>query len=491
MSGLLLLQLALGAVSFVTQEVPGIRLHPVDPLSGKAPANFRQADLNGNGLSDLLLQDRVLFQVEGRYPVEAQAALPPLPPDAELDIWEGRLFVLSPAALHVHAWEAGAWSEVHAQAVAWPAENAPALDTPHGRLGRFLHDLTGDGEPEILRVSRAGVHVFMREAGHYAETALLDILPPLVLAPAEQQQVWPPEQRQLNFPARHMAARLFFDEARITVITRQQAPGGEIRYRQVAHFFDPDTPTGLNGDRAEQRISAAMPPHLRPCRLGPGGRIDFCGGQWGETRASAYPVPIHETWASLDGGASFTVLRAPSFQRFRPHVAFVDVDGDGAKDIVVETAAIFDAGPRELITQIMTRAALDHVLRVYFQRDGAYPSVPDLEVRLRVDLEAPPVRNCPMFQRYQSGALVDMSGDLNGDGFRDIVLRQNSEELHIHLSRGGTYRRSADAVLPIGEDMDFGVFDLNQNGLGDIILQPRNASSEADARVYFTRGRED
>src|SRR5690606_23525107 len=93
--------------------------------------------------------------------------------------------------------------------------------------------------------------------------------------------------------------------------------------------------------------SPGLPPHVRPCHLNPDTIQDYAGSRWSLSQSAAIPVPIHESWASLDGGKTFQIERAISFPQFRPHAPFLDFDSDGDLDMIMESTTIFDDGVRE------------------------------------------------------------------------------------------------------------------------------------------------
>ena len=95
-----------------------------------------------------------------------------------------------------------------------------------------------------------------------------------------------------------------------------------------------------------------------------------------------------------------------------------------------------------------------------------------------------------MFREYRNGELVNLSGDLNGDGRRDLVAKTRPDLLSIFLSRDTTFSKSADRTLPLPEHTRFGVADIDADGRSDIVVYSDPApdtNEQAKTLVYFSR----
>jgi len=225
------------------------------------------------------------------------------------------------------------------------------------------------------------------------------------------------------------------------------------------------------------------PAHVRPCRLNGDGVIDLAGGCWETSRTATLPLPVYETWASLDGGATFTVRRTTALPGFRPRCSFIDFDGDGLLDLVTEETGLFDGGVRETLARVLTLPGVRHEVAVCFQRAGGFEKRPGYRAAFDIDLGTPPVRHGEMFQRYQAGELVDVTGDFDGDGWRDVAVRDRVDNLSIHLTRPGARPvQGAELALPTGAR--FHVADVNGDGRSDVVTQNR----EGATKVYFPKG---
>ena len=58
----IVLALCLGGLTFSTQEMPGLAVASVGPLTGKASCNFRVEDMDGDGNADVVLSDNVVAE---------------------------------------------------------------------------------------------------------------------------------------------------------------------------------------------------------------------------------------------------------------------------------------------------------------------------------------------------------------------------------------------------------------------------------------------
>ena len=478
--------LAAGAITFQPQQMPGLEAGPVPLFAAQSPLNCRQVDFDGDGRVDLLFDNAVWLQRDGLFPSELRQLLPPGAAGALLDTFGGRLYALREGRLRVFHWKEGAFTLEQEQKLAWPAS---VPDAPSG-LGRFLHDIDGDKVPELISVDERGVSVFAQKGGSYAEAAqLAGVLPELGYLQLPEQPVWPKTRRALSFPARQMACDFVLDGAVLSVVSRRPVQAGQFMFQRESR------PLSLKNGvcTAEASImedSAAVPEHLRPCRLNGDGMLDLAGYRRTEMAGRAVPASMLETWASLDGGRTFAVRRAAVTDRFLPQTPFIDMDGDGLTDMVTESTTLFEGGTREVVERFMTRPAVDHVVRVYRQRGGTFSDKPDVEFRASIRLEAPPWRIPPAYLRYQTGELTNLCGDYDGDGRRDIAVRDRSDRVALWLSRGGAFGGAPDAVVHVDAAARFAVADVNGDGRSDIIeiREPAPQSKTAAAALVHFSG---
>lgn len=481
----------LASIEFSPQDIPGLRVEAVHPLTGAPSMNCLQADINGDGASDLVFGREVAFQRGGRFPREARVPLPELEEQPGLDVWQGDIFLFLPAGLSVFRWRNEKWETILTQPLEWPTADAGGGVLPvrgHGRtalLQRRLHDLDADGVPEIVVVSPQGAHLFRRTGDHYVPAGVLEVLPQLTLLTGPTAQVWPPEMRRLVFPPREMACRLSIEGDRLRVLSRLDASDSTVRYR-VIQYTVRQTPEGAfetTSTLPSEWMSADLPNYLQPCRLNADAMVDFAGEHSEIGRGGLLPGPVHTTCATLDGGASFAVRRS---RTFRPHCSFVDFDGDGDLDMVTESNDLLSGGAREGALRFLTSPAIQHEISVYRQAQGVFAGSPALTCRFPITLDFPPFARSALFQRYQRALLVNLCGDFNGDGYKDLVVQDRPDRLVVFLAAGFDFPNIPDCRIPLELDATFAVADVNLDGRADVVLKAASAERGGDVcRVYF------
>jgi len=472
--------LAAGAITFQPQNMPELRAGPVPSLATQPLLNCRQADMNGDGLGDLLFDTVLWLQQDGTFPPEQRRPFPKEVLGALMDVDAGRLYCIKEGRLTVLRWKDGNFVVELEQRLDWPAdanESKPGLE-------RFLNDIDGDHQPELVAVDEHAVTLFALRENRYVQAAkLTDVLPGLRYLQPPTQPIWPKSRRVLSFPARQMACDLDLDGSTLSVTYRDPAAGGQYLYQRETRMlcakdgeFQADAPVAFR--------SAPVPDHVRPCRLNGDETPDFAGCKRVEASGRAVPFSMVETWASLDGGKTFDVRRAPAPERFLPQTPFVDFDGDGLADMVTESTGLFEGGTREVVERFMTRASVGHTVRIYPQQHGGFAQSPCVEFHVEIDLESPPWRMAPMYSRYQSGVLVNVSGDFDGDGRRDIAVRDRADRVAVWLAHGPLFSSTPDLVVPIEPASEYAVADLNGDGRSDIIeTQPPSLAVEKNGRT--------
>lgn len=488
----LVLAAALGAVTFLEQDIPGLDAGRVNPWTGGVTTNFRHADLDGDGAPDLVLPDSVCFQRDGSFLRENRAPIPHAGDSPRCDLWPGQLFLWLDGRLTVVERHEDNWRTVLEHDLEWPGSDPPGplpgAENPGVCFQRFLEDLDEDGVPELVAPSPEGIHVFASNDGRYAETICLDVFPPLSFSGMSRQPLWPPEQRTVLLPTRQMTCRFFIDNRHVVVISRDHLPTGFVRFRTVSHTLSDTRPFDLLPGQSEEHVTEPLPAFLEPCRLNNDGRIDYAGGSWHVSKSSVAPVPVFETHVSTNGGASCDVVRTRSF---RPLCSFLDVNGDGRLDLVAESTGLFEGGSRETLNRFLTDRRIDHEVRIHYQGvSGGFSKSADVRGRFTLTMESVPARNGGMFRRYQAGELVNMTGDFNGDGFRDTLVRDRSDRLVLFLLRDGEFPARPAGDLEIQPEWQFAVTDVDGDGRSDVVIRgidPVDRNGLGQTRVYLTR----
>lgn len=466
--------LVLGQIAFDEQPLPDVRIGPVTPFTGRPATNFLHADMNGDGALDLLLPGYLNLQEAGRYPESTRFRLPPCDGAVEADIFGSCLYYREAAGLTVYSWAKGAWHQDLHQSLEWPCDDlafSPMGDKDTAPVfRRFTYDVDRDGIPELVGLDAEGIHLYRRAGKEYESAGALTVFPTTVINRAGHQAIWPPEKRQVVLPEQRMSCRLLVMRNALSIITDLDGAEGRIRFRRDDISLAPDGDGNFGVVTTQSFTSDELPAHVRPCRLNNDDMLDYGGAHWILSDSAAVPMPVHETWASLDGGKTFHVERAPTFNNFRPLASFVDFDSDGDQDMVVESTHFFEGGLRESINQYLSRKTIPHAIRILEQSDGNFSTKP-LVCEFEIELEAPPVSPGPMLTRYEAGELVNVTGDFNGDGFLDLAVRRSTTEFEVRLAQGwnGFESRPA-AILPLPPEAQANVADLNGDGLSDVLV---------------------
>jgi len=484
-----------GALLFSEREVEGLEVGRADGLTGHAPTNFRHVDINGDGLEDLLFRNRILVQ-RGRGFVSVQTvALPLLASGAEYDVFDDRLYLRLPDRLEIHQLLESGWERVARQAIAWPDQSrdlAPDYTVDEGvarsaALPRFLHDFSGDGVPEIVLTTPAGLRVYARRDSAYREIGTLKVFPPPYIRLAEEVTLWPQEDRRVVAPPLQLACRYFIEGSRLTVLSRLPNVGDGVPQRVTSWALDIDAESATATEAGESQDSPPLPSFLQPCRLNEDETQDFAGVRSVTTRGTIIPERVRELLASTDGGESFQRFRSKSVST---QGAFIDVDGDLDRDAVLETTGLYDGGPRESVTRALSDRRVRHSIEVHLQNaDGIFSKRADLHHAFTLQLARPPLRGGPYFETYLQGALVNLTGDFNGDGLRDLTLRTQPDEVAVYLNSGMSFTKRPDATISLTPDARFAVTDVDGDGRSDIVVAEERAGlSSPHVTVHFSAG---
>jgi hypothetical protein len=173
------------------------------------------------------------------------------------------------------------------------------------------------------------------------------------------------------------------------------------------------------------------------------------------------------------------------------------MNGDGRKDMIAEASDVFSGGVRECIERFANSTLVRHELRVYLQDDqGNFPSAPSWTAEFQIGLLHAPLYNDDRFRWYQSGELLDVSGDFNHDGYRDVLVHDQPNRLALFLNTGnaaapgGGLPSRPDAVIPVEPTQRFDVADVDGDGRSDAIVRWREESQSGGVehnRIYLAR----
>src|SRR5690606_11439258 len=101
-------------------------------------------------------------------------------------------------------------------------------------------------------------------------------------------------ERRVVFPERQMACRLLVSGATLSIITDLNVNSGETAYRSERFTVAPGDDGEFVVGTASTSESAALPSHLRPCRLNDDGQTDYAGTRWTLSQSAPLPMPLYE-----------------------------------------------------------------------------------------------------------------------------------------------------------------------------------------------------
>jgi len=487
-----LIPLLLGGILFVEQEIPG--LPPAYYYLGVRMPRLHRADLDDDGDADLVLEAQVFLQGDGLFAVDSPLPTPGADRGAACDIWGGTVFLRDEQKLEVLALRNGAWATVHTQEIAWPAPVRSPLDgsaeerRPGVAFERFVHDINGDGVPELVVPAEDGLHVFERAESHYRDAACLDVYPPLRVFQDSDAVLWPPEERRIAWPARATACMFMIQDHRLTVLSTIRPPGGRHRGWQVADYVvDAEDGYRIDPQRASRRVVGVPPPgsrHNLPARLNHDALVDFFVDEQDMVTTSPLPIPIFENQVTTDEGRTYQGVRSVSPI---PYWSFVDFDTDGDLDLVTHSSDVFRGGVRETVSRLLTSRDVEHRIAVRLQDgNGRFSQTPDVRGRFKLRLEAPLSQSR---RGWWNGALC-LPGDFNGDGRCDVAVRNRPRQVAVYLCRGAEFEETPAATIRLPEDSFFIPADLNVDGRSDLLLRvmPTGGGPTPRAIAYLNRG---
>ncbi|MGE0709653.1 MAG: FG-GAP repeat domain-containing protein [Planctomycetota bacterium] len=165
---------------------------------------------------------------------------------------------------------------------------------------------------------------------------------------------------------------------------------------------------------------------------------------------------------------------------------YSDLDGDGRLDLIlprIDKVSVWG------IVKVLLTRSLDVEMLAYYQRkDGSFPNEPD---RARV-VEVPVAINSKG-DRLQFGTslVVSIDGDYDGDGLKDLLLRDGDDVLAVYRGlpqRGREDDASATVEVPSVADYQFClpmVRDLDGDERDDVVLRYWSWDHKGDRLVVL------
>lgn len=480
-------------VQFVECEIPGLRVD-ADYETGQAVANLRYADIDGNGAQDLLLPTHVVFQRDGLLETQNPLPMPGIDQGPACDIWNNLIFLRFEKRLETMVCEDRGWRTQLTQNIDWPGSSMPdgmrgsSASGPGVHFARFLNDFDRDGVPEIAVPSVDGLHVYRKVGDRYESIAVLDVFPAPRTMASGHQALWPTEERTLVLPARGNLFTFVLNGPQFMTVSPEFNSDKTTRYRMRKFLLDEPREISRTPPCVQDLYSPTLPKYLAPRRLNVDDTVDFAGGEWRVTESAALPLPIYEVCATTDGGKTLQVRRTVSFL---PRGSFVDFDSDNNLDMVTQSTGLFEGGIRETVSRFLTSRDVAHEVSVYRQdAQGHFSDTPNTSVRFHIQMDAPPACQTQRFARYQTGHLVSLMGDFDGNGRRDLAVWDRPERLAIFLTQGDKLSNKEAAVIPMQPGDEFEIIDVDGDARSDVVIQPAGLApdaADATARVFLAR----
>lgn len=459
-------------------QINNLIVSSVNPLLGKAAVNARQVDLNQDEYVDLVFTDRVLLQRNGTYDETDAIPLPRTSDGPAIDFYNNTLFLRFPDALQSYALVNGEWQVRLDMPMEWDhegprrttedtdEESEPAPPRQPS-FEQYVYDIDNDGFPELLFPLQDGLHLYRLDEGQFVHTQPLDIFPATRLIPLDSLNEATGISRSITFPDQYVRFHCVIDAPQITIVTQHRDTDTFIHFESTSHTIRRDEDAYIAETTGPATVSASIHDGMQPVRIS-NDEIAYVGAFLDYASTLAILTPVFTTRIQF-GDQDLTVFRAKSFT---PHTIFTDANHDGIVDLVQETTHIADGGLRETLMRFTTQKSFRHTVAVHlgtggghFESDAAYAKT------FSMRLDQTPIRLSTMFQRYQAGKLVNLTGDFNRDGQNDLVVQTRPDELALFLHNGHELDAKPALVLPIEDYETFHVLDLNGDNVSDILFQ--------------------
>lgn len=154
----------------------------------------------------------------------------------------------------------------------------------------------------------------------------------------------------------------------------------------------------------------------------------------------------------------------------------VDLDGDGRPDLVLGSVPI---DTREGLRKLLTTEQQAYTLRFYYNRpDMGFPRDPDGQREVLIHFSRDFITS---FDRtFDFIQVISFLGDLNGDGKKDLLVKDHSDEIQVFffISREEGFSPKPNFTFHCPQPVEqWETADLNGDGISDVMvkLQKRNA----------------
>lgn len=476
--------IALGGVTFEKVDIPDVYI-------SAQIANFRHADLDDDGHMDLLMPTRVYLRPDGQLDPTRFISMPDVDEEARVDVWNQTLFAQSATSLTAYELLDGSWNQTrridHEQnpVLQYVSSFAPETEPPLLAFDRFLHDIDGDGEPEIVRVDDTGISVSVIDADQLT-TSHLDLYPPPRLLPyAGYDTLWPQTERRIAFPNRKATFRIAIEHDVATMVERFRQTGGGFAFRIERYRIAHDADKGFTLNHESSHQTGVMPYSASfPLLLNGDDTLDYFGSVHDGFTYTNW-APIGRGFASTDGGITFQMAAVHGFYT---RAMFVDLDGDGDKDWIGEESGLVAGGLRETANRALFQRKFTHTLRARMQNnDGVFEPKWQTLGRFTMRFDEPPRDLSYRFWQYRMGDLIDCTGDFNGDGWKDVLVSDTPGTVSLYLGGPKGFETRAETSVGIPPDTMPVALDLDGDGRSDLAVVKRD--NRAALELYLNAER--
>lgn len=469
----LLLAVTIGMVEFVEQDLPGLDVG-TPQFPDAAPVNTEVADVNRDGQMDLVMPGSVRLQIAGRYPDSASVRHPENGQFARVHIESDLFYGYAAGRLACYRFITGSWSHFWEAAVALEHESSVAP---------IFEDLDHDGRVELLIPDEHRLHVFQLLRGVFP-AGELDVFPPRRPDAVSVQDLWTPRTAPPMPASLSRRFRLSLSDSTLTIYESFAAAPGLLEHRFVDYqiLVNDD---GLFSAREVvrhdplQRLSGML-----PARLNADEALDFAGLRPASPHLPFWAPPLNEVFVHIGRRESPQSIRVKAFAS---HIAATDFDADGDADLMVQSTALFNAPPREILMAVTSERRIDHTVSVHVQDlSGRIDPSARILLTVPVRFSAPLAAGGARWEAYRAGGLASTSGDFNGDRRADFVVWDSPHHIAIHLNHEGVFNATPDNVVTVSNSYArMTPADVDRDGISDIVLIP--STPESPPKVFFSR----
>lgn len=146
----------------------------------------------------------------------------------------------------------------------------------------------------------------------------------------------------------------------------------------------------------------------------------------------------------------------------------IDVDKDGDLDFISIWPEI-SPGSKESIIQAITEFTLKFAFRFYlFEKGKGFSRVPNIVSKFKIKYDK--LSNIGEYIPF------DFSGDFNGDGKNDLIVRKEPKYIYIYFTELEQKKFfSSVSYIKISKDIEqFKVTDINNDGISDILFSSKD-----------------